>query len=100
MANSGPNTNGSQFFIIQSSNVDSNIIKQMRELGEDGGYPDIVIDSYEKHGGAYWLDGKHTVFGQVFEGMDVVDRIAKLKTDMNDRPKEPVIMEKINVVNY
>ncbi|MCG4586710.1 peptidylprolyl isomerase, partial [Anaerosalibacter bizertensis] len=100
MANRGPNTNGSQFFIVQNSKVDKDIIKQMKELGEENGYPDFVIENYEKVGGTYWLDGRHTVFGQVFEGMDIVDKIAKVDTDMNDRPIEPVVMESVNIVEY
>lgn len=72
----------------------------MKELGEENGYPDFVIENYEKVGGTYWLDGRHTVFGQVFEGMDIVDKIAKVDTDMNDRPIEPVVMESVNIVEY
>lgn len=100
MANSGPNTNGSQFFIVQNSKVDDDIIKQMNELGEEKGFPQAVIKAYEELGGAYWLDGRHTVFGQVFEGMDVVDKIAGVETDGNDRPLEPVVMEKVEIVTY
>lgn len=100
MANRGPNTNGSQFFIVQNSNVDKDIIKQMKKLGEESGYPDSVIETYEKVGGTYWLDGRHTVFGQVFGGMDIVDKIAKVDTDVNDKPIEPVVIEKINIVKY
>ena len=59
MANSGPNTNGSQFFIVTAE-------------------------------ATAWLDGKHTVFGQVTDGMDVVDRLNGTQTDSRDRPVEPV----------
>lgn len=100
MANAGPNTNGSQFFIVQKTETEENIIKQMKEAGEQRGYPDAVINAYAELGGTYWLDGAHTVFGQVFEGMDIVDKIASVDVDANDKPVEPVVMEKVEILEY
>lgn len=100
MANAGPNTNGSQFFIVQKTSTEKDIIKQMREMTDKQGYPEEVVDAYEQYGGTFWLDSKHTVFGQVFEGMDVVDKIAKVKADGNNKPLEDVVMEKVVLEEY
>jgi len=100
MANAGPGTNGSQFFIVQKTETEEDIIKQMRNAGEAKGYPKDVVDAYEELGGTYWLDGAHTVFGQVYEGMDVVDKIASVKVNKDSKPLEPVVMEKVEIVEY
>ena len=99
MANAGPNTNGSQFFIVQGDKISSDLIGQMKEAGEERGYPKEIVDAYEKVGGAFWLDGKHTVFGQVFEGMDVVDDIAKSKVGFMDKPVFDIVIEEA-IVRY
>ena len=94
MANAGPNTNGSQFFIVQMQHTPNNMVQQM----EQAGYPKEIIEEYAKNGGTPWLDFKHTVFGHVVEGMDVVDKIATVEKDMRDKPKEDVKIESITVV--
>lgn len=100
MANSGPNTNGSQFFIVQKTQVDADFIEQMEGIGEEGGFPQEVVNAYKELGGTPWLDYKHTVFGQVFEGMDVVDEIASVKVDSQGKPAEPVVIETIEIIEY
>jgi peptidyl-prolyl cis-trans isomerase B (cyclophilin B) len=88
MANAGPNTNGSQFFIVQNTTIDPSGL---------AGYPEEVAKAYEK-GGTPWLDGAHTVFGQVIEGMDVVDSIANVETEAGDRPVEEVVIKSMKVL--
>ena len=94
MANSGPNTNGSQFFIVQAGSVDDRLIGQM----EDAGYPAEAIKKYKEVGGTPWLDFRHTVFGQVVEGLDVVDEIAAVKVGRNDKPLEDVVILGIDIL--
>ena len=94
MANAGPDTNGSQFFIVQKSDIDPQLEDQMKSAG----FPAEIIDAYMENGGTPWLDQKHTVFGQVVEGMDIVDKIANVEVGANDLPKEDVVIENIKVI--
>ncbi len=97
MANAGPNTNGSQFFIVQASAVPDSLIGQMEQIGERGGFSDDVIEAYKTMGGTPWLDFKHTVFGQVSEGMDIVDKIANVAVGAADKPIEDVVINGIDI---
>lgn len=95
MANAGPNTNGSQFFIVTADDVSDGFLEQMA----DADYPQEIIDAYKEKGGTPWLDRRHTVFGQVVAGMDIVENIGKVKTDMQDRPEEDIVIESIEIQN-
>lgn len=92
MANAGPNTNGSQFFIVQAKNIPDEMFDQMKEAG----YPEEIIEAY-KEGGTPWLDHRHTVFGQVISGMDVVDKIAAVETTFGDKPKDDVVIVGVEI---
>ena len=94
MANAGPNTNGSQFFIVTNTDVPANMIQQM----EGAGYPAEIIDAY-KNGGTPWLDHRHTVFGQVLSGLDIAEKISQVKRDMQDKPLSDVVMETVTITD-
>lgn len=97
MANAGPSTNGSQFFIVQAKEVSEDMLEQLRMANEKY-FPTECIEAYEKMGGTPWLDYHHTVFGQVFEGMETVDAIAEVPADyFTNKPKTDVIIETITV---
>ncbi len=96
MANAGADTNGSQFFIVQKDDYRIQDVMTLRSAGVDGD----LINYYKEVGGCGWLWDAHTVFGQVFEGMDVVDAIAQVETDSNDMPNEEVVIETIKIYQY
>lgn len=99
MANSGANTNGSQFFIVQISKEATAAANYTEEALTGGGWPKNAAAKYAEVGGTPWLDQKHTVFGQVTEGMDIVDKIAAVEvTDPGSKPVTDVKIEKINIL--
>lgn len=99
MANAGPNTNGSQFFIVQAKQVSDDMLDQLETAPEEL-FSTECVREYEALGGTPWLDYKHTVFGQVYDGMDVVDDIAGVKVDFfQNKPVEDVVIETIEIKN-
>lgn len=90
MANAGPDTNGSQFFINQNQEDQSSKLHPLY-------YPEKIMTAY-KEGGNPSLDGGYTVFGQVIEGMDIVDSIAAVETDSQDKPLEAVTITAVEVI--
>ncbi|WP_010251371.1 peptidylprolyl isomerase [Acetivibrio cellulolyticus] len=95
MANSGSNTNGSQFFIVQApvSTINSEVINLMTENRINK----TAIAKYKEIGGTPWLDKAHTVFGQVYEGMDIVDKIAAVEVDAKSKPTKDVKIVDIKI---
>ncbi|MBQ5885535.1 MAG: peptidylprolyl isomerase [Clostridia bacterium] len=95
MANAGPCTNGSQFFIVHASTAPESMIEQMGQLSES--YPADCVAAYKEVGGTPWLDYHHTVFGQVYDGMDIVNNIASVAVDGRDKPLDEVKIIEIEV---
>lgn len=95
MANAGPATNGSQFFIVQAKEVPESLLAQMAELRRY--FPEEAEQAYREFGGTPHLDYRHTVFGQVYDGMAVVDEIAAVVTGGQDRPLEDVVIQTIEI---
>ncbi|MGT2799806.1 bifunctional Cof-type HAD-IIB family hydrolase/peptidylprolyl isomerase [Streptococcus marmotae] len=94
MANAGPNTNGSQFFIVQNTNLPY----AKKEL-ERGGWPAPIAEIYATQGGTPHLDQRHTVFGQLRDeaSYGVLDAIAAVETGAMDKPVEDVVIETIEI---
>lgn len=94
MANAGPNTNGSQFFIVQNTKLHFS----KKELTR-GGWPEPIAAAYAETGGTPHLDRRHTVFGQIADAasFEVLDKIASVETDFADKPLEPVLILNMEV---
>ena len=99
MANAGPGTNGSQFFIVQSgmSDAKSKEAENWASEMEKYGFDPQMIEAYKALGGTPHLFNRHTVFGQVVSGMDVVDAIAAVEVGSGDRPVEDVVIKDVVV---
>ena len=93
MANAGPNTNGSQFFIVQNNHLDARTLDAL----EQGGWPEEAVKGYAEVGGTPHLDHRHAVFGQLLEGAETLEKIAAVETGAQDKPVEEVVILDVEV---
>ena len=99
MANSGVNTNGSQFFIVQTQPLNTN--PDAEAWFKTQSFDELVAKNYIENGGTPWLDNKHMVFGQVFKGFDVINAISDVGVDLtSSKPDEDVVMLTIEITSY
>lgn len=96
MVNTGKNTNKSQFFVVTGGTITDEILNKMKSAG----YPQAVIDAYREVGGRPTLDYNYTIFGQVYDGLDIVDAINAVETNSDNRPKEDITINSIVVDVY
>ena len=98
-ANSGSTaTNGSQFYIVTGEVYSDDEIEELQSY--DYGLSDSQIKIYSTAGGVPWLDGGYTVFGQVFDGLDIVFDVQNVDTDDNDKPNKDVKIKSMTVEEY
>ena len=90
MANAGTDTNGSQFFVVQNKVASS-------DTYGDKQYSEEKVAMFDEYGGYPYLADDYTIFGQLYDGYDVLDKIAETETDSNDKPVEDVVISKITV---
>ncbi len=108
MANSGENTNGSQFFIMCSPKMSGgqeefnyyNTTTRAMQGRKPLEYSKEQMEKYIEVGGAPWLDQVHTVFGQVYEGLDIVEKIMRQEADKSGKPLSDVVIETIHISEY
>lgn len=95
--------NGSQFYIVSS--LGESLMPTDESFADlytnyEKNFPENVKEKYKEVGGQPYLDGDYTVFGQVFEGQDIVDKIAQVEVNDSDKPIDQVLIEKIELVEY
>ena len=96
MVSTGKDTNKSQFFIVKGGVITDEMVNKMKSAG----YPQGVIDAYREVGGRPTMDYNYTIFGQVYDGLDIVDEINAVDTNDDNRPKEDIIINSIVVDIY
>ena len=92
------NTNGSRFFIVTGEDVTQGMIEEMESYGY--AFTESEKEAYSAHGGVPWFDGSYTIFGQVFDGLDIIYDIEGQEVDEDQKPKKDVVIEKMTVEKY